>query len=108
MSVQTQTPNPKLNEEEMYPPPATPDYIEGLIKSKYDFIILGAPEMPQVYWVERRKAHDTVPKYITTSYLLYPHLNILIEVQRIKWKDSDKEYEEYIKIRPWVQVVSIE
>ena len=98
----------KVSEEEMYPPPATPDYIEGTLKDKYDFEVLGAPLAPIIYWVERRKGYDALPKYITTSYLLYPHLNILVEVQRIRWKDSDKEYEEYIKIRPWVQVISIE
>ena len=104
MVPQTQT---KLSNEE-FPPVATPDYIEGVLKTKYDFMILGAPEMPLVYWVERRKARDTVPKYITTSYLVYPHLNLLVEVQRVRWKDSDKGFEEHIKIRPWVQVISIE
>ena len=107
MQTQTQT-QTKLNEKEMYPPPATPDYIEGKLKSVYDFVVLGAPELPQIYWVERRKAHDTVPKYITTSYLVYPHLNLLVEVQRVRWKDDDKKYEEYISIRPWCAVMPVE
>ncbi|RLG85141.1 MAG: hypothetical protein DRO39_06325 [Thermoprotei archaeon] len=107
MQTQTQT-QTKLNEKEVYPPPASVTYIEGVLKTKYDFNVFGAPELPQVYWVERRKAYDTVPKYITTSYLLYPHLNLLVEVQRIKWKDSDKEYEEYISIRPWCAVMPVE